>query len=88
MENGDSVTLIAVGDVCPDRDEPESIFAYTADILQKGDITFGQLETNFSERGSQKVHGPGLRAHPRNVAALTHAGFDVMSFASNRSGLG
>ncbi len=51
MEKQDRVTLLAVGDICPGGDEPESIFAHTAPILREGDITFGQLEPNLSERG-------------------------------------
>jgi poly-gamma-glutamate capsule biosynthesis protein CapA/YwtB (metallophosphatase superfamily) len=86
MEKQDKVTLVAVGDIGPDRDEPESIFAHTAPVLREGDITFGQLETNFSERGIPQVHrGPAPRAHPKNVAALTYAGFDIVSFASNHA---
>ena len=65
------VSLVAVGDVCPNRDAPESIFALAAPVLREADITFGQLETNFSERGTRNfVSRSPLRAHPRNVKAL------------------
>ncbi|MBI2909068.1 MAG: CapA family protein [Chloroflexi bacterium] len=80
----DSVSLYAVGDVSPSRDEPESLFALTAPIIREADVAFCQLETVFSLRGCAQ---PDLVAeqcaHPRNVAALTFAGFDVVSFAGN-----
>lgn len=86
MKNQEKVTICAVGDISPNRDKPESIFAHTAPILREADIAFGQLETLLSERGTSQLHMPhGLRAHPKNVAALTYAGFDVVSFASNHT---
>ncbi len=77
--------LVAVGDIMPNRDEPESIFELTAQALKEYDIRFGQLEINFSERGARptgEMGGAG-RSHPRNVRALTCAGMDVVSYASN-----
>ncbi len=84
-----TIKLVAVGDLIPNRNEPETIFELNAQALKKYDLRFGQLEINFSERGapgidawSYHVKGGG-RAHPRNVRALQYAGFDVVSFASN-----
>ena len=83
---GETVTIIAVGDLRPDRDDPESILAPNAHVLREADIAFGQLETNFSERGTPHIgRGAPRRAHPKNVSALTYAGFDVISFASNHA---
>ena len=82
----DKVTLIAVGDVMPDRDEPETIFELSSQSLQKYDIRFGQLEIVLSERGSPcSASRVPRRTHPRNVRALKAANFDVLSFAGNHT---
>jgi hypothetical protein len=78
------VSLYAVGDVCVDRDDPESAFAFSSPRLNEADISFCQLETMYSERGAPSllaIHP--FRAHPRNISALTCAGFDVASMAGN-----
>ncbi len=82
----ETIKIVAVGDLSPDRDGPESIFDPNAHILREADIAFGQLETPFSERGSPQVgRGAHKIAHPKNVSALSNAGFDVISFASNHA---
>ncbi len=81
-----TLTLAAVGDVGPKRARAEEVFDLTRSILQEADITFGQLESNLSLRGTRQLHmGLGSIAHPRIGNALAGAGFDVMSFASNHS---
>ncbi len=86
MTGENTVTLVAVGDVGPKRANAEELFNSTRSILRGADITFGQLESNLSLRGTQQLHmGLGSIAHPRVGDALADAGFDVMSFASNHS---
>lgn len=81
-----SVNLVAVGDVGPKRENADEVFDLTRSILQEGDITFGQLESNLSTRGIPQVSmGLGSIAHPRMARVFANAGFDVMSFASNHS---
>ncbi len=86
---GDAVSIYAVGDVAPKRDDPESLLSPAGPVLKKADILFGQLELQLAERGTLQVDvrhgmaGPILRAHPRNVAALTSAGFNVIAFTAN-----
>jgi poly-gamma-glutamate capsule biosynthesis protein CapA/YwtB (metallophosphatase superfamily) len=78
------VSLYAVGDVCVNRDDPNNIFALSASAIQEADIAFCQLETMYSERGAPSLlAGVPLRAHPRNISALTFAGFHVASMAGN-----
>lgn len=78
------VELRAVGDVAVDRAEPDSAFALAAAELGAGDITYGNCESTYSERGKRNPYARGMvRAHPRNAEALPRAGFDVMSFANN-----
>ena len=86
MTTENTVALVAVGDVGPKRVHAEEVFDLTRAILRGADITFGQLESNLSLRGTQQLHmGLGSIAHPRVGEALAGAGFDVMSFASNHS---
>jgi len=81
------LTIVAVGDVIVNRPEPESIFKYTRDIIQKADISVCQLETSYSDQGSMGSSGPrGAMAHDlRNYRALPAAGFKVVSMASNHA---
>lgn len=82
----EKLSLYGVGDVHPVREDPESIFALAAPTLKKADILFGQMEINLSEQCAPQMYMyPVFRAHPKNVAALTFVGFDVMSFAGNHT---
>lgn len=84
----DWITLVGVGDVSPDRDDPLSIFRHVGDVFRKADIVFGQMESPISDRGSPMFipHSP-CKISTKNVSALTEegAGFDVMSVASNHA---
>ncbi len=81
-----NVTLLAVGDIRVDREDPDSIFAHVAPVIKQGDIAFAQLEAAYSERGACAVNlTPGFKASPRNVPAIAHAGFNIISVASNHS---
>ncbi len=77
-------TVLATGDLAMDRDDYDACFAGTAGILRSADIVFGQLETSFAEKG---VRLPQARhavlARPEGAAALSRAGFDVISMAGN-----
>ena len=82
----EAISLYAVGDVCVDRENPESIFALAQPKLKEADILFGQLETNISDRGLPAVQaGVPLRKSPKTISAYTYAGFNVLSFASNHT---
>ncbi len=82
----EKLSIYGVGDVHPNREDPESIFALAAPTLKEADILFGQMEVILSERSAPQMYMfPVFRGHPKNVAALTYAGFDVMSFAGNHT---
>jgi poly-gamma-glutamate synthesis protein (capsule biosynthesis protein) len=79
-----TITLYAVGDVAPNRDDPFSMFQHVAGILKTGDIGFCQLEANLSMRGSPLPQARlPMRTDPVNAIALKDAGFQVVSFAGN-----
>ena len=78
------VEVVAGGDVIVNRSEPETIFEQCRDTLRGADITFANSETTYSTRGTKVANIVGMmRADPRNLSALSYAGFDVMSFANN-----
>ncbi|MBI4331900.1 MAG: CapA family protein [Chloroflexi bacterium] len=85
-----SIVLHAVGDVGPRRIEygetPESLFAMVHQKVKEADISFCQLERNFSTRGCFQFRNHPTwyaRVHPDNVKSLVFAGFNVVSNASN-----
>ncbi len=78
------ISVLGVGDLVVNREDPDSMFAHCGATLRKGDITFGQLETNYTERGAALPQARlPLRAPPKNATALKNAGFDVVSYAAN-----
>lgn len=82
------LTFLAVGDIGPARENPSELFDLSRFTLQAGDITFGQLEVTFSRRGSVQVLNPNNasnRSDPDSIRALTDAGFNLISVASNHA---
>jgi poly-gamma-glutamate capsule biosynthesis protein CapA/YwtB (metallophosphatase superfamily) len=78
------IVLYAVGDVGPNRENPQSIFRHVSGILKQGDIQFCQLETNLSIRGTPLPQARlPMRTHPNSARAIKDCGFHVISFASN-----
>jgi poly-gamma-glutamate capsule biosynthesis protein CapA/YwtB (metallophosphatase superfamily) len=88
MTEHGAITLVAVGDVRPEREDAPSIFQYCGDVFRTADIVFGQMEGPLSDRGFPQFtpHAP-IRLPAHNISALTEegAGFDVMSFACNHA---
>jgi poly-gamma-glutamate capsule biosynthesis protein CapA/YwtB (metallophosphatase superfamily) len=86
MADQQTINLLAVGDVCVNREDPDSIFTHVVSTIKSSDIAFCQLETNYTEKGSPlpQARVPG-RAHPRNAPSIKNAGFNVVSFASNHA---
>jgi len=79
-----AIVLYAVGDVGPNREDPQSMFRHVSGTLKQGDIRFCQLETNLSIRGTPVPQARlPMRAHPNSARALRDCGFQVVSFASN-----
>lgn len=79
-----TAVFLATGDLAMDRDDYDSSFVATRDVLQRADIVFGQLETSFAERGTRLPQARhAVLARPEGAAALGRAGFDVISFAGN-----
>lgn len=76
--------LTAVGDVGAKRPNPDEMFESTAQVIQSGDVCFGQLETVLSDRGAMSPNARlAMRTGPDFASTLERAGFNVMSFAGN-----
>ena len=78
------ITLLGVGDVGTNRENPESMFKNVKQMISGADISFCQLEPVLTDRG---VPLPQARltcsSTPSAAAAFRDAGFDVVSFATN-----
>jgi len=89
------ISLVAVGDIMLSRQvgikiraigNPNAPFLKTANILQKADIAFGNLESPFYNQGPPMTEGMVFKAEPETIEGLTYAGFDVLSLANNHFG--
>jgi poly-gamma-glutamate synthesis protein (capsule biosynthesis protein) len=68
-------------------DENGSAFPYAAvqHLLEDADITIGNMEGTFTERGVRQDKFYTFRAPPRHAAGLAQAGFDVVSLGNNHA---
>lgn len=85
------IELVAVGDIMLSRTVEERMdvlgssypFVPTADLISSADIAIGNLESPLSAEGDPIGKRFVFRAHPRHIAGLAWAGFDVLSLANN-----
>ena len=81
-----TVSVIAVGDIGPDRDDPATSFARTRATLRRHDIGFCQLELALTERGGRLPQARhAVRGRKSIAPALVDAGLSVVSFAGNHT---
>ena len=76
--------FIATGDIGPNREDPDEMFAQVKDVLLGADLVFGQLEPCIAASGTPACQ-PRLpmRCRPEMAVAIERAGYDVISFATN-----
>lgn len=78
------LVFYGVGDVAPHRPDPNEMFQHVAPVFKGGDIVFGNLEVNLSNRGAPMPHaGLPMRTDPKAAPAIKAAGFHAVSFANN-----
>src|SRR5947207_15291685 len=83
--DGEAV-LYAVGDIAPDRPDPNECFDRARARLAEADLLFCQLETNLTARGDRAPQARhAVRGSPAIGAALKAAGFGVVSVAGNHA---
>lgn len=80
---GDVMLSREVGRITKQKGDPDFPFALSFSTLRKSDITFGNLENPISERGANQGSEYSFRAATSSAAALSQAGFKVMSVANN-----
>ena len=85
---GDVMLSRSVGDIISIKG-PAFPFEYVQDILKRGDITMGNLESPVSalnttacEKNDRRLC---FRASPDSLQGLTYAGFDIMTVANNHA---
>jgi poly-gamma-glutamate synthesis protein (capsule biosynthesis protein) len=61
-------------------------FQYTAEILSRYDITFGNLECPLTLAPCIEKSGPCWHAGPATVDCLMRAGFDILNLSNNHIG--
>ena len=88
-------TLLAVGDIMLSRhvgtkirqaEDSQLPFQKLKDKLNQADITFGNLESPFYDKGSPVTEGMIFKAEPDTVEGLVESGFDIVSLANNHFG--
>jgi poly-gamma-glutamate capsule biosynthesis protein CapA/YwtB (metallophosphatase superfamily) len=83
--NKEKITLIAAGDVMLHGDATKDIFHYVRDVLRSGDITFGNCEQTYSDKGNPVIGQTSNEDPNKSINTLIDAGFDVLSIANNHT---
>jgi len=101
-KDNSEIKMIAVGDMMLSRMVEQKMIGYndykypflkTAEITNKADIVFGNLETTIIEGRIIKSNEMIFRTDPKSIEGLKFAGFNILSIANNhimnfgRSGL-
>jgi poly-gamma-glutamate capsule biosynthesis protein CapA/YwtB (metallophosphatase superfamily) len=82
--DADGLRLSAVGDIQVAHADPGTAFELVRGDLAGADVLFGNSEGAYSETSERCPTSWSWEVvHPRGVAALSAAGFDVMSLANN-----
>ena len=82
------ITLLAFGDVCLQRPDPQNAFRQVRDLFHQADIVFCNLESTLCSPDTPPtpflriIH---LRSDPEMVHALVDAGIDVVSLANTHT---
>src|SRR6476660_2914165 len=81
--------MVLSGDLHVQREDPTSIFSYTAGYLREADLFFGNLEAAVTDRGRPSdFKGEGaatFKSEERMFPAYTYAGLDAVGLANNHS---
>lgn len=86
------VTIRAVGDMMLSRHVGTQMVKHNdwswpwqnvGPLLASADITIGNLESPFFDRGARVVEGMVFKAEPEALPGLAAAGFDVLTLANN-----
>jgi poly-gamma-glutamate capsule biosynthesis protein CapA/YwtB (metallophosphatase superfamily) len=82
--NDQESVLLAVGDIAPDRSDPNECFDLIREDLKAADLVFCQLEIVLTEKGTRLPQARHtVRGRPSIALALRNANFGVISVAGN-----
>lgn len=93
--NSEVIEIKAVGDIMLSRHVGTKIlnsgdnslsFRKLYSFLSSSDITFGNLESPFNDKGPVVKEGMVFKAEPQFIEGLKLAGFDIVSLANNHFG--
>lgn len=82
---GDIMLARTVGNKIAASSDPLLPFQAVLPFLRESDITFGNLESVISNKGSNVGSIYSFRADPRTLSGLVDAGFDIVSVANNHA---
>ena len=81
--NGE-LTMLSVGDIILDEPDPGSFLEPAAPVLHAADLVVGHVEVPHTDTtASTSTDVPAPPADPRALAALSRAGFDIVTLAGN-----
>ncbi len=89
----DPITISFTGDIlldswvgaAIDQNGVDYPYQHTKHILQKSDVTVGNLETSVSTRGTPEEKQFAFRSKPETLQGLVNAGYDMVSIANNHT---
>ena len=82
--NGDTISLMMVGDLVLDEPDPDFFFDAARGALHEADLLVGHVETPYTLRGAElQSDVPAEAADPAKIGALARAGFHAASLAGN-----
>jgi len=82
------LSILAVGDIYLNRDDPEKAFYEVKPIFDDCDIVFGNLEAPLTNEESQYMLSqsfPRIKSDPKMVLGLVYANMDIVSLANNHA---
>ena len=82
---GDIMLSRSVGDIMTVKNDYLWPFRKIADFLKGADLTFANLETPISNRGTNVGSIYSFRSNPKAIHGLVYAGFDLVSIANNHA---
>ena len=82
---GDIMLSRSVGDIMATKNDYLWPFRQIADFLKGADLTFANLETPVSNKGTNVGSIYSFRSNPKSIDGLTYAGFDLVSIANNHA---
>ncbi|HCB35840.1 MAG TPA: capsular biosynthesis protein [Candidatus Taylorbacteria bacterium] len=80
---GDIMLSRKIGGIMKEKGDYRFHFLKIASTTLRADISFANLESPLSSRGTKSGSAYSFRAEPMAVEGLTFAGFDVLSVANN-----